>query len=129
MPTRKNKNRRFTFSTKKSREASVKKHDTSPHASTNMMVDQPTATIRRRAASIPHLISRRDYFLQLEQQLSRLAYLWRSVDVDDPNEALIVEQYQRLLRQMVAEGFGGPLDIDAELPDDLMPDEYLKLHR
>lgn len=66
----------------------------------------------------------RPNFAELERELGRLAYAWRS----NPHDALVA-QYQNTLRRMMRNGFDQPLDIDAELPDRLMPEEYLKLHR
>jgi hypothetical protein len=63
-------------------------------------------------------------FAESELELGRLAYAWRS----NPHDALVA-QYQNTLRRMIRSGFDQPLDIDAELPDRLMPEEYLKLHR
>lgn len=58
------------------------------------------------------------------KQLGRLALAWRR---DASGAALAA--YQGLLQRLVANGFKEALDIDAELPEQYMPAEYLKLHR
>lgn len=56
-----------------------------------------------------------------------LAYQWRSAaNLESAME--IVPQYTDILRRMLEEGFSDPLDIDAELPDEFMPPQYLQLH-
>jgi hypothetical protein len=63
---------------------------------------------------------------QLETQVGRLAARWRGAE-DEQAAATIVREYQTTLRIMIANGFTSPLDVDAELPDALMPKEYLAL--
>jgi hypothetical protein len=64
----------------------------------------------------------------LEFRLSDLAALWRgrkgTPEVDE-----IVRQYQAVLRCMIELGFRSPLDVDAELPNRLMPQEYFDLFK
>lgn len=63
---------------------------------------------------------------EMERSLSILAARWRSRQYT--NEAdLIVQQYQAILRCMVELGFRSSLDVDAELPDEYMPSEYVDL--
>lgn len=88
---------------------------------------------RRRSASshivifknrLNEISSTEPNLAESEHRLAEIAYAWRS----SPNEELVA-QYQKTLRRMIRGGFTQPLDIDTELPDRLMPDEYLKLHR
>jgi hypothetical protein len=62
----------------------------------------------------------------MEMSLSQLAMHWRSSD-NDENAREIVQNYQAILRCMIALGFEQSLLVEAELPDDLMPQEYLDL--
>lgn len=63
----------------------------------------------------------------LETKLGRLAARWRGTH--DPGEsAELVRQYQAVLRCMIELGYRESLDIDAELPDQYLPSEYLMLH-
>ena len=62
----------------------------------------------------------------LELKLSDLAALWRGNKTSPPAET-IVRQYQAVLRCMIELGFREPLDADSELPNRLMPSEYLDL--
>lgn len=59
-----------------------------------------------------------------------LAPRWRSAKRKDDaqHRDAIVRQYQAILHCMLALGFTDELDIDAELPDELMPHNYLALH-
>lgn len=63
---------------------------------------------------------------QMEVQLSHLAMRWRSRK-NTPEAEAIVTRYQALLRQMIEMGFRSELYTDSELPDRLMPQEYLDL--
>ena len=65
---------------------------------------------------------------EMERSLSTLAARWRSRQ-DLPEAAAIVHQYQSILRCMVELGYHDSLDVDAELPDEDMPAEYLDLFR
>jgi hypothetical protein len=62
----------------------------------------------------------------MELKLSDLAALWRG-NKTSPRAETIVRQYQAVLRCMVELGFREPLDADSELPNRLMPPEYLDL--
>ena len=72
----------------------------------------------------PSHVSTTDIVEQMEKKLSELAYHWRG-----SQDTQLAQQYQAILRCMIELGFDAPLDIDAELPDRLMPQEYLDLHR
>lgn len=65
---------------------------------------------------------------RMETSLSELAMYWRSSD-DDDEAGQIVQNYQALLRCMIALGFHQSLLVEAELPDELMPQEYLDLFK
>jgi hypothetical protein len=62
----------------------------------------------------------------MELKLSDLAALWRG-NKTSPRAETIVRQYQAVLRCMIELGFRDPLDADSELPNRLMPPEYLDL--
>lgn len=66
----------------------------------------------------------------LETKINELAPSWRSAKRTGETEraTAIVRQYQAVLRCMIELGFKDELDIDAELPDQLLPPEYLALH-
>jgi hypothetical protein len=63
---------------------------------------------------------------QMEIKLSHLAMRWRERQAH-PDAEDIVRQYQAMLRLMIELGFRDELYIDSELPDELMPKEYLAL--
>ncbi len=65
---------------------------------------------------------------RMEASLSELAMYWRGSD-DDEEAEQIVQNYQALLRCMVAMGFHQSLLVEAELPDELMPQEYVDLFK
>ena len=62
----------------------------------------------------------------MEDSLSELAMRWRGSRSDE-EAAAIAHQYQVILRCMIDLGFHHSLQVEAELPDDLMPREYLDL--
>ncbi len=64
----------------------------------------------------------------MELKLSDLAALWRG-NKTSPQAETIVRQYQVLLRCMIELGFREPLDADSELPNPLIPLEYLDLFK
>ena len=64
----------------------------------------------------------------LEFKLAELAPRWRSRK-DTPEADQIVHQYHAVLRCMIELGFREPLDTDSELPNRLMPPEYLDLFK
>lgn len=55
-------------------------------------------------------------------KLAYLAGLWRRHKTDE-----IADQYQTLLRALIILGFDEELEVQAELPEDLMPVEYTSL--
>lgn len=73
-------------------------------------------------------ITTQSFLDQMEDRLAMLAYHWRGADDSTEQASQIASQYQAILRCMVDLGFKAPLDIDSELPDRLMPQEYLALH-
>ena len=62
----------------------------------------------------------------MEASLSTLAMYWRGSN-DDAEAEQIVQNYQALLRCMIALGFHQSLLVEAELPDEYMPQEYFEL--
>jgi hypothetical protein len=65
---------------------------------------------------------------QLEDSINHLALAWRGCE--DPEEAHQIElDYQNILRCMIALGFNSGLDVAAELPYELMPQEYFDLFK
>ena len=60
----------------------------------------------------------------MENELNYLAMEWRGLQRQSKE---VVERYQTILRQMIALGFRQSLDVDAELPDALMPQEYFEM--
>ena len=59
----------------------------------------------------------------LETKINQLTPSWRSAALNNETEKAeaIVRQYQAVLRCMMELGFKQELDIDAELPDELLP--------
>lgn len=64
----------------------------------------------------------------LEGRVNDLAMQWRSCQ-NSEDEQHIVAEYQATLQHMIRLGFRDSLDMDAELPDHLLPSEYLELFR
>jgi hypothetical protein len=69
-----------------------------------------------------------DFIGAMELKLSDLAALWRGRK-DTPEADEVVRQYQAVLRCMIELGFRSSLDVDAELPNRLMPQEYSDLFK
>jgi len=65
---------------------------------------------------------------QMEIKLSHLAMRWRGRQ-DTPEADSIVRHYQAILRCMIELGYHEELYVDSELPDELMPQEYLDLFK
>lgn len=63
---------------------------------------------------------------EMERSVGLLAARWRGRQ-HTPEAASIVHQYQAILRCMIELGFRDSLDVDSELPDELLPHEYLDL--
>ena len=57
----------------------------------------------------------------LQSKVGELAMKWRGSKDDK-----IVQQYHATLKCLIALGWEGYLDVDAELPDELMPKEYFE---
>lgn len=64
--------------------------------------------------------------IEWDNCLSELAMRWRGSSSDEEATA-IAHHYQVILRWMIDLGFRQSLQVEAELPDDLMPQEYLDL--
>lgn len=64
----------------------------------------------------------------MQLKLSDLAAMWRG-NRNAPQAETIIRQYQAVLRCLIELGFHKPLDADSELPDRLMPSEYLDIFR
>ena len=63
----------------------------------------------------------------LETRLGKLAARWRGTH-DQQEADAIVRQYQAILLWMIELGYRDSLDVDAELPDEHLPAEYLALN-
>ena len=59
---------------------------------------------------------------ELQNRLAYLAGLWRRVKSDE-----VVERYHIVLKTLLELGFREWLDVESELPRDLMPPEYRRL--
>jgi hypothetical protein len=65
---------------------------------------------------------------EMELSLDTLAARWRSRQ-QTPEAAEIVRRYQAILRCMIALGFHESLGAETELPERLMPEEYVALFK
>ena len=65
---------------------------------------------------------------EMERSLGLLAMRWRSHQ-NTPDGENLVRQYQAILRCMIELGYRESLDVDSELPDELLPEEYFELFR
>jgi DNA-binding transcriptional regulator PaaX len=65
---------------------------------------------------------------QMETTLAHLAMHWRGSDSDEEADA-IAHNYQVILRCMIDLGFRQSLQVDTELPDELMPQAYFDLFK
>ncbi|NJN68779.1 MAG: hypothetical protein HC884_19795 [Chloroflexaceae bacterium] len=65
---------------------------------------------------------------QLQAYLGTLAGMWRNAKRKGKVErqAEIVQEYHETMAQLYALGWDDALDIDAELPDEFLPEEYLR---
>jgi hypothetical protein len=59
-------------------------------------------------------------FDALLNKLAQLAGKWRTTKANQ-----VAEQYQTILRSLVMLGFHDELPVELELPDELMPEDYL----
>ena len=66
----------------------------------------------------------------LQRQLSYLAGELRGMARGDLDEAQweIVREYHAVMKQLYEMGWDAILDMEAELPEHLMPEEYLRRH-
>lgn len=64
----------------------------------------------------------------LERQLSILAAQWRGNWEKPAKQDQIMHEYHDIMHQLWSKGWDSELDIDSELPDRLMPQEYLEKH-
>jgi len=62
---------------------------------------------------------------QMETMLAHLAMYWRSTPSPE-DAAEIVRRYQIILTTLIELGLDHPLDVDSELPDELMPTIYFE---
>ncbi len=67
--------------------------------------------------------------IAIQIELAQLAAKWRNPNASAQTQKQIEDHYLTKLDQRHALGFSEPLDVDAELPDRLLPDEYLALRR
>jgi len=58
----------------------------------------------------------------LINELAKLAGSWREYKTDE-----LVNRYQTVLRTLIILGYDDELPIDVELPEELMPTEYISL--
>ena len=65
---------------------------------------------------------------RLEFHLGDLAAQWRSTYGDDNRQAALVHEYHATLGILYAQGWDSVLDSESELPDALMPQEYMRRH-
>jgi hypothetical protein len=82
---------------------------------------------------MPHEIDELGYptdpvLRQLEDRLGYLAGEWGGVRRGVDRQDDIVKEYHQTMQKLYELGWDGVLDIDCELPDRLMPEEYLKRH-
>jgi len=65
---------------------------------------------------------------QLQAYLGTLAGMWRHAKIteDSIRQKEIVQKYHETMAQLYALGWDDALDIDAELPDEFLPEEYLR---
>jgi len=82
----------------------------------------------------PHEVDKSGYpteplLRQLQIKLGGLAVEWRGLHHrGDEKQNDIVTQYHETMKRLYELGWDDILDIDAELPDKLMPQEYLRRH-
>lgn len=76
--------------------------------------------------AFPHVIVEQTLLRAMELQLSDLAAWWRGLENGDDRDE-IVRQYHVILHCMIELGYRDSLTPDCELPENLMPPEYLAL--
>jgi len=70
--------------------------------------------------------------IETDHILSTLAHLaarWRGLSENSLSNHEIVSHYNELLRFLIHTGWDNGLALEEELPDELMPREYLKLSK
>jgi hypothetical protein len=65
---------------------------------------------------------------ELEFHLGNLAAMWRGSKGMPERRREIVKEYHDTMAKLYSLGWDAILDIDCELPDELMPEEYLRRH-
>jgi len=63
---------------------------------------------------------------RLEFYLGDLAARWRDAFGEPEQQEKIAQEYQDVLMRMYEMGWESQLDVESELPDRLMPKEYLR---
>jgi hypothetical protein len=63
---------------------------------------------------------------RLEFYLGELAGLWRGAYGDQERQDETVQEYRAILARLYELGWDATLDIESELPEELMPEEYLR---
>lgn len=63
---------------------------------------------------------------KLELSLSTLAANWRGNWGNPQRQEEIVREYRAVIARLYSLGWNGILDADSELPDELLPEEYVR---
>ena len=66
---------------------------------------------------------------QMEENLAYLAMYWRSSPDESEEANLLESRYRAILICMIELGLDHPLDMDSELPNARMPQEYFDLFK
>jgi hypothetical protein len=65
---------------------------------------------------------------ELEMNLGDLAETWRGNWGNPDRQAEMVREYHATMAKLYALGWDGTIDLECELPEELMPEEYLRRH-
>lgn len=65
---------------------------------------------------------------RLELLLCDLAGTWRGSWGDPNRQEELVREYHATMAKLYSLGWNGALDVECELPDELMPEEYVRRH-
>lgn len=65
---------------------------------------------------------------KLEIHVCDLAGAWRESWGDPHHQEEIVDEYHATIAKLYSLGWEGTLDVECELPEELMPDEYMRRH-